>query len=151
MICLYSYILFDRSPLNWINFYLSQLMDYYGKIRLGIFLRDVLERVRDFKYILKIIHRKWRYNCLWSKFSRFLLTSHPQQQGPGSETCLRQEFTCSLHGFSLGTQASSHHPKSAKKKKKVRLISISKLSVGVNVSVNGGLSLYVSPVMNWWR
>lgn len=32
---------------------------------------------------------------------------------------------------------------------KVRLISCSKLSVGGNVHVNGRLSLYASPVMNW--
>ncbi len=31
----------------------------------------------------------------------------------------------------------------------VRLIGDSKSPVGVNVSVNGCLSLYVSPVMNW--
>ena len=32
----------------------------------------------------------------------------------------------------------------------VRLIGHSKFSVGVNVSVDGCLSLYVSPGMNWW-
>ena len=30
-----------------------------------------------------------------------------------------------------------------------RLIGDSKLPIGVNVSVDGRLSLYVSPVMNW--
>ncbi|KAL7383383.1 hypothetical protein ABVT39_009534 [Epinephelus coioides] len=44
-------------------------------------------------------------------------------------------------GFPPGAPASSHSPKTC------RLIGDSKLSVGVNVSVNGCLSLCVSPVI----
>ncbi len=51
-------------------------------------------------------------------------------------------FSC-LCGFSLGTPASSHNPKTC------RLIGDSKLPVGVNVSVSACLSLYVSPVIDW--
>lgn len=47
------------------------------------------------------------------------------------------------HGFSMGVPASSHSPKTC------RLISNSKLAIGVNVSVNGCLSLCVGPVIVW--
>jgi len=53
-------------------------------------------------------------------------------------------FSLCQRGFSLGTPASSHSPKTC------RLIGDSKLSVGVNVSVTGCLSLCVSPVIVWW-
>ncbi len=43
-----------------------------------------------------------------------------------------------------GTPASSHNPKTC------RLIGDFKLPLGVNVSASGCLSLYVSPVINWW-
>ncbi len=47
-----------------------------------------------------------------------------------------------MRGFSPVTPASSHSPKTC------RLTGDSKLPVGVNVSVKGCLSLYVSPAMN---
>ncbi len=49
-------------------------------------------------------------------------------------------FSSCLRGFSPGTPASSHNPKTC------RLTGDSKLPVGVNVSVSGCLSLYVGPV-----
>ncbi len=49
-----------------------------------------------------------------------------------------------LHGFSPGTPASCHSPKPRR-----LIVGDSKLPTGVNVSVNGCLCLYVSPVMNW--
>ncbi len=52
-------------------------------------------------------------------------------------------FSLCLRGFSQGTPTSSHSPKTC------WLTGDSKLPVGVNVSVNDCLSLYVSPVMNW--
>ncbi len=52
-------------------------------------------------------------------------------------------FSPCLRGFPLGTPASFHSPTTC------RLICGSKLPVGVSMSVNGWLSLYVSPVMNW--
>ena len=50
-------------------------------------------------------------------------------------------------GFTPDTPVSSHSLKTCKVWG--RLISDSTLLVGVNVSVNGCWSLYVSPVMNW--
>ena len=50
-------------------------------------------------------------------------------------------------GSILGQGTSSHNPTTCKLV--VRLIGHSKLSVGGNVSVNGCLSQYVSPAMNW--
>ncbi len=62
--------------------------------------------------------------------------------GPLGPFCV--EFVCScLRGFSPGTPASSHNPKTC------RLIGDSKLPVGVNVSVSGCLSLYIGPVTDW--
>ena len=52
-----------------------------------------------------------------------------------------------LQGFSRGTLASSHSPKICKFG--VMLIGHYKLPVGVNVSVDGWLSLYISVMMNW--
>ena len=52
-----------------------------------------------------------------------------------------------LCGFSPGNLASSHSPKTCKLG--VRLIGHSQLAVGVKVSVDACLSLYVSPAMNW--
>merc|ERR1712035_255904 len=49
--------------------------------------------------------------------------------------------------FSPGTPASSHSPKTCNLG--TRLIDYSKLSVGVNVSANGCLSLCVSPAIVW--
>lgn len=43
----------------------------------------------------------------------------------------------------------SYLPQSKDLQEKVRLISSSKLPVGVNVSLSGCLTLYVSCVMNW--
>ena len=51
-----------------------------------------------------------------------------------------------LSGFSPGTPASSNGIKTCKVG--VRLIDYSKLPVGVNVTVDGCLSLYMQPVMN---
>ncbi|XP_078026211.1 uncharacterized protein LOC117258684 isoform X1 [Epinephelus lanceolatus] len=56
-------------------------------------------------------------------------------------------FSPCQRGFSPGTPASSHSPKTCRLG--TRLIDNSKLSVGVNVSVNGCLSLCVSPVIVW--
>ena len=47
-------------------------------------------------------------------------------------------FSPCMRGFSPGTPASSHYPKSMN----VRFLGVSKLSVGVSVSVRG-------PVMDW--
>ncbi len=52
-------------------------------------------------------------------------------------------FSSCLCGFPLGALASSHSPNTC------RLIVDSKLPGGVNVSVNGCLSLYASPAMKW--
>ena len=52
-------------------------------------------------------------------------------------------FSPCMRGFSPGTPASSHNPKTC------RLIGDSKLPVGVTVSVNGCLSVYVGPAMDW--
>ena len=57
-------------------------------------------------------------------------------------------FSLCLRGFSPGTLASFHSLKTCKLG--VRLIGLSKLSLGVNVSMDGCLSLYVSPEMNCW-
>ncbi len=66
-----------------------------------------------------------------------------QEEGsiPGWVGPFRVEFACSpcLHGFPLSSPASSHSPNTC------RLTGDSKLSVGVN----GCLSLYDSPVLNW--
>ena len=64
-------------------------------------------------------------------------------QGGGAFLCGVCMFSSCQRGFSPGAPASSHSPKTC------RLIGDSKLSVGVNVSVNGCLSLCVSPEMNW--
>ena len=56
-------------------------------------------------------------------------------------------FSPCPRGFTPGPPVSSHSPKTCKTG--VRLTGDSKLPVGVNVSVNGCSSLYVSPVMNW--
>ena len=53
-------------------------------------------------------------------------------------------FSLCLRGFSRSTPASSNSPETGG-----RLISHSKLPIGVNVSVDVCLSLYVGPVMNW--
>jgi len=67
-----------------------------------------------------------------------------QQEGswflPGWGVCMFSPCQC---GFSPGAPASSHSPKTC------RLIGDSKLSISVNVSVNGCLSLCVSPVIVW--
>ena len=55
-------------------------------------------------------------------------------------------FSLYLFGFSPGTPASSQI---LKNQNWGRLIGHSKLSIGVNVSMDGCLSLYVSPAMNW--
>ena len=57
-------------------------------------------------------------------------------------------FSLGLPGFSPGAPVSSHHPKTTCRMG-VRLIDDSQLPVGVKVSVDGCLSLYVSPAMNW--
>ena len=70
-----------------------------------------------------------------------------QQEGLGFDSRLgRGVFLCGvcmfspcLRGFSPGTPASSHSPKTCRLG--ARLIGESKLSVGVSVSVNGCLSL----------
>ena len=56
-------------------------------------------------------------------------------------------FSLCLRWFSPGSLASSHRPKTCKLG--FILIGHSKLPVGVNVSVDGCLSQYVSPAMNW--
>jgi len=65
-------------------------------------------------------------------------------QGEGALLCGVCMFSPCQRGFPPGAPASSHSPKTC------RLIGDSKLSVGVNVSVNGCLSLCVSPVIVWW-
>ena len=52
----------------------------------------------------------------------------------GSE-CFGVEFVYSLHGFSSGTPASSHWPKTCKLG--VRLVGLPKSPLGVNVRVDG--------------
>jgi len=64
--------------------------------------------------------------------------------GVGALPCGVCMFSLCQRGFPPGAPASSHSPKTC------RLIGDSKLSVGVNVSVNGCLSLCVSPVIVWW-
>ena len=54
-------------------------------------------------------------------------------------------FSPCVRGFSPGTPASSHSPKTCS----LGLIGDSKLPVGVSESVNGCLSLCVSPVTDW--
>ena len=56
-------------------------------------------------------------------------------------------FSPCVRGFSPGTLASSHRPKNMH----VRLIGVSKLSLGVSVSVHGCLSRLslCGPVMDW--
>ena len=56
-------------------------------------------------------------------------------------------FSPCQRGFSLGTPASSHSPKICILG--TRLIGNSELFIGVNVSMNGCLSLCVSPVIVW--
>ena len=57
-------------------------------------------------------------------------------------------FSMCLSGFSPGTPVSSHILKTCKVGVS-RLIVHSKLPVGVNVSMDGCLCLYVIPAMNW--
>ena len=70
-------------------------------------------------------------------------------EGPGFDYWVRA-FFCGIcmNSRCLCEFSSSHSPKTCKLG--VRLIGHSKLSVGVNVSVDGCLSLYDSPAMNWW-
>ena len=63
--------------------------------------------------------------------------------GVGALLCGVCMFSPCQRGFPPGAPASSHSPKTC------RLIGDSKLPVGVNVSVNGCLSLCVSPVIVW--
>ena len=67
--------------------------------------------------------------------------------GVGALLCGVCMFSPCQRGFSPGTPASSHSPKTCRLG--TRLIDNSKLSVGVNVSVNGCLSLCVSPAIVW--
>ena len=67
--------------------------------------------------------------------------------GVGALLCGVCMFSPCQRGFSPGTPASSHSPKTCRLG--TRLIGDSKLSVGVNVSVNGCLSLCVSPAIVW--
>ena len=76
-----------------------------------------------------------------------------QQEGPWFNAQVRG-FLCGvcifflcLCGFSVGNPASSHSPNTFKLWVG-RLMGHSKLSAGVNVSVDGCLFLYVSPAMN---
>ncbi len=63
-----------------------------------------------------------------------------QQKGPGTFLCGVCMFFPYFFGSPPGTLTSSHSPKTC---------GDSKLPVGGNVSMNGCLSQYVSPVMNW--
>merc|ERR1711980_625 len=67
--------------------------------------------------------------------------------GVGALLCGVCMFSPCQRGFSPGTPASSHSPKTCNLG--TRLIDYSKLSIGVNVSVNGCLSLCVSPAIVW--
>ena len=75
---------------------------------------------------------------------RLVLWPHSKEilgRNPGQDISVRSVLTVVL------TQVSSHIPKICKSG--VRLIGRSKLPVGVNVSVDCCLSLYVSPSMKW--
>ena len=67
--------------------------------------------------------------------------------GRGIFLCGVCMFSPCKRGFSPGTPASSHSPKTCKMG--TRLIGYSKLTIGVTVSVNGCLSLCVGPVIDW--
>jgi len=54
-------------------------------------------------------------------------------------------FSACLQGFSPGSPASSHSPKTCR----LVLIGASKLTVGVNVRMNGCLSLDFGPLICW--
>ena len=71
------------------------------------------------------------------------------QEGPGFDSRSGGLYV-SLHVLSVSAWVFSGFPPTVQKKPTGgRLIGHTKLPVGVNVSVEGCLSLYVSPAMNW--
>ena len=69
------------------------------------------------------------------------------QEGPGFHSRVGLHVLPVPAWLPLDTPASSHIPKTCKLG--VRWIGHVKLPVGVNVSADGCLSLYVSPAVNW--
>ncbi len=109
-------------------------------------------------------HRVSKFQCFYnftlvSLFASFVqslsnfqhqLTVASQHKSPGFDTRLDRDLPVwSFNVLPVSSWALCRYSGFLHSPKTCRLIGDSKLPVGVNVSVNGCLSLYVSPVMNW--
>ena len=90
-----------------------------------------------------------------TSFLTFKIITSGEKQFLWRSIDLRNEFACSLFACMGSLRALRLPPTVSKHANWVLtcwtwLIGWSKLPIGVNVSVDGCLSLHVSPVMDWW-
>ncbi len=127
-----------------------QLLQDLNVLMMGYLCLTLLHSVWLFKGKQSRIQTKITFAWVQSIWIILLLMSAPlTSRGSWVRYLLGQDFSVwSLHVLPVSAWVLSGNSQS--KVMQVRSNDDSKLPIGVNVSMNGRLSLWVSPTMNWW-